>query len=101
MDTKVCSTCGQEKRVDDFRKYYGGRKGQYSFCKECEKIEQRRKYLCRLETLTELQSKELSAIEQLYAKRSEAGLKVPGQIRSKTGVDELIAKQMEVLNNGV
>ena len=45
MGTKVCKRCGRELPVDQFRNYYGGREGSYSFCKTCEKIEQRRKYL--------------------------------------------------------
>ena len=101
MDTKVCSTCGQEKSVDNFRKYYGGRKGRYSYCKECEKIEQRRKYLSKRSELTASEQTELDNILQLYGMRQAAGLKVLGKIRSSTGVNNLVDAQMEVLNGSL
>lgn len=98
MDTKVCSTCGQEKSVDAFRKYYGGRKGSYSYCKECERIEQRRKYLVRrLEKLTDSETTELQHIKELYDRREAAGLKVLGKIRNTTGVSDIVDKHLEAL----
>lgn len=97
METKVCSTCGQEKLVDSFRKYYSGRDGRYSYCKECEKIEQRRKYLSKKQTveLSPAERSELEAINILYAKREAAGLKRLGNIRGKVSVTDIVAKHLE------
>lgn len=95
MDTKTCSTCGQTKSVDNFRKYYGGRKGSYTYCKECERIEQRRKYLSKRESLTEVEEHELTCIQELYTKREQAGLRVFGKTRRSVGVTDIVDKHME------
>jgi len=36
--TKICKQSGETKPLDQFRRYYGGRKGTYKTCKFCEKI---------------------------------------------------------------
>lgn len=99
METKICSSCGQKKLVDNFRPYYGGRNGRYSYCKDCEKIAQRRKYLLHRPDLTDEEAEELEAIETLYTKRKEAGLKIIGSIRSKTGVSTLVQKELSRFEN--
>ena len=45
MNVKICKQCGQIKPIEQYRKYYGGRKGTYKVCKSCEKINARAKYL--------------------------------------------------------
>lgn len=96
METKTCKRCGKQKPIVDFRSYYGvGQKGSYTFCKECERIESRRKYLLRQgDRLTDKQRQALEAIEQLYARRKEQGLAVPTTRGSNT-TDSIVAKQLE------
>ena len=98
METKVCASCGQEKSTVDFRRYYGGRKGTYTNCKECEKIESRRRYLESKESLNQAQRNELDKIIQLYDLREKAGLHVPGRRRNKA--DNTVASIVDrYLNN--
>lgn len=75
---KTCSRCGETKPLEEFRPYYNRSTGRYSFCKTCERIETRRKYLVKRATLTPAQQEELAKINALYAKRKAAGLSVPG-----------------------
>lgn len=94
METKVCKRCGKEQSVDQFRAYYGGKKGLYNFCKTCEKIDQRRKYLARKDSespdgLSSDEQIELDKINELYAARQAAGLSVPIR-RSAKGVTNLV-----------
>lgn len=93
MDTKVCKRCGAEKPIVEFRDYYGGRKGSYSFCKTCERIEQRRKYLSSKHELTDAEAEELQKINELYAMRQDAGLKVPVR-RPERGVTSIVDSMM-------
>ena len=94
MDTKVCKWCGQEKSVDNFRDYYEGRKGKYTYCKECERIETRRKYLKRRgDKCTQEQLDELDSIEKLYDAREAKGLSVPGRNVKKT-VADIVQQQL-------
>lgn len=81
---KRCTSCGVDKPIDEFRTYYNRQKGHYPYCKECERIEGRRKYLTKnKEKLSEDQLVELNKIEQLYDKREDAGLSVPSRKRNK------------------
>lgn len=98
METKVCKRCGREQRVDQFRDYYGGRKGSYSFCKTCEKIEQRRKYLANKDavspdSLTADERAELHKINELYDAWQAAGRKVPVR-RPDRGVTDLVDQML-------
>lgn len=97
MDKKVCSYCGKEKTETQFRKYYQGSSAGklYNYCKECEKIENRRKYLIKM---GETNSSEYNAICTLYNKRLEAGLQVPRSFNN-TSVDvtSLVMKQLQDL----
>ena len=98
METKVCKRCGREQSVDQFRLYYGGRKGYYSFCLTCEKIEQRRKYLvAKQDDLAPCEAEELRKINELYERRRGAGLKVPGT-RTPGGVTSIVNSMLEDLN---
>ena len=38
MKTKICSRCGEEKPLTDFRKGDKGKDGRYNVCRACEKI---------------------------------------------------------------
>lgn len=82
METKICSRCGETRPISMFRKYYGERKGEqrstYKFCKVCESIEARRKYIVGLgERASEDQQRELDDILKLYECRKALGLDVP------------------------
>ena len=90
---KICKRCGVERPEDEFRQYYNGKPGSYTYCKKCESIEQRRKYLVNKAEKTEDELEELDKINQLYSLRAAAGLVVP--VRRKRGgvaaiVDEMI-----------
>jgi hypothetical protein len=83
---KICSRCGTEQPLINFRQYYnrGANAGTYKFCKECERIETRRKYLVgRGDAATQAQKEELANIYKLYDLRGSRGLDVPGRMRGK------------------
>ena len=44
MRTKICSTCGKEKKVNQFHKHPMGRLGRASKCKDC-RLQYNRKYV--------------------------------------------------------
>lgn len=72
----VCKQCGLQKDDKEFRPLYG-RPGTYKICYDCERINSRRKYLLRKDNLTANESKELQAIEDLYARQRSMGLRPP------------------------
>ncbi len=77
---KPCRQCGEIKPLDQFRKYYGGRKGHYTTCKLCEKINSREKYLSRKYdsgAISEDEALELYKIHQLWEYQMTLGLKPP------------------------
>lgn len=78
METKQCKQCGEIKPIEQFRQYYGGRKGTYTVCKMCEKINSRAKYIERKgETVTSAESEELNKIYRLYDAQRACGLQPP------------------------
>lgn len=78
MQTKVCKQCGELKPTDQFRNYYAGRRGTYTICRTCERINSRAKYLLRKgERCTEKDSEELSKIYELWNIQRMAGLQPP------------------------
>lgn len=92
MIAKACRQCGELKPIEQqFRKYYGGRKGYYNTCKLCEKINARAKYLKKKVSLSETEQAELDKILQLYEAQRQAGLQPPKDDaeRSKPLVDSL------------
>lgn len=105
MQTKTCRQCGELKPIEQFRSYYGGRKGTYTICKSCEKINSRAKYLEKKSAITEPERSELNKIYTLYDAQQACGLQPP---RRGTGrhteladnLDEMIgrysAKAMEL-----
>lgn len=79
MNTKICKQCGELKPIEQFRKYYGGRKGTYNTCKLCEKINARAKYLKAKGDLnrSDAEHAELLKIYQLYDAQRAVGLQPP------------------------
>ena len=93
METKVCSRCGIEKPIAEFREYYTV-SGTYKYCKECEKIEARRKYLIRKgDAITDAQREELDRIGILYERRRSKGLEAPTD-SSSVSVNDLLDKYL-------
>lgn len=91
MITKTCKQCGKIKPQEQFRKYYGGRKGSYNTCKVCEKINSRYKYIEAKEpdTRSEQEAKELQDIETLYGLQRKMGLQPPrATVRNKSDILE-------------
>lgn len=80
---KTCRQCGELKPISSYRKYYGGRKGTYTICKQCERINSRAKYLERklrnADTYTQDESDELDKIYKLYEAQRLLGLQPPRQ----------------------
>lgn len=91
MNAKVCKQCGELKPIEQFRKYYGGRKGTYKTCKLCEKINARYKYLvAKGESIGYDEESELGKINRLYEAQRAAGLQPPSKAeRNKPLVDSL------------
>lgn len=94
MDTKLCRSCGVDKPIDCFRQYYGTQKGRYTYCKECESIESRRKYLTRKTALTESERQDLANIQELYSLRVARGLNPPCRSTTKTIVAARIQHEL-------
>ena len=98
MNAKTCKQCGELKPISQYRKYYGGRKGSYTICKACEKINSRAKYLTNKgERMNYEEEAELDQIHALWDAQREAGLLPPriGGGRSvplTDNLDEMILK---------
>lgn len=94
MNTKVCKQCGQLKPIEQFRKYYGGRKGHYNTCKLCEKINARCKYLRNKGDInrSNAEHEELLKIYTLYEAQRAAGLQPP---REQSGRSTQIADSLD------
>lgn len=84
MEAKTCKQCGQLKPHEQFRQYYGGRKGRYTICLQCEKINSRLKYLEKKQNLTEAEQLEVEKIRKLYDVQRAAGLQPPRQGGGRT-----------------
>lgn len=91
MEAKTCKQCGQLKPHEQFRQYYGGRKGRYTVCLQCEKINSRLKYLEKKANLTEAEQIEVTKIHELYEAQRSVGLQPPRQGGGRTApiVDSL------------
>lgn len=77
MDVKTCKQCGELKPITRYRKYYGGRRGTYKVCLDCERINSREKYLSSKETRTTEEEAELAKIHALYDCQVKVGLQPP------------------------
>lgn len=91
MEVKTCKQCGEIKPLAQFRKYYGGRKGTYTMCKACERINSREKYLrAKGESMNWDEEAELDKIHELYEYQRRMGLQPPTKQERRTSViDEL------------
>lgn len=91
MDVKTCKQCGELKPINQFRRYYGGRKGTYKMCKQCERINSREKYLtAKGESMNWEEEAELDRIHKLYEYQRSLGLQPPNkQTRHASLADEL------------
>lgn len=101
MNVKICKQCGEIKPIEQYRKYYGGRKGTYKVCKSCEKINARAKYLrAKGDSMSIEEERELDKIEQLYNMQRRAGLQPPAKTeRNKPlidSLDDMIAKYKDM-----
>ena len=110
MNAKVCKQCGELKPIEQFRKYYGGRKGTYTICKTCEKINSRAKYLTNKgEAINYQEEAELNKIHRLWDAQRAAGLQPPHVSPGRTiplaeSLDDMISKyeqQAEVIKDVV
>lgn len=95
MKVKTCSRCGVEQPLDEFRTYYNRQGSHYSFCKTCERIESRRKYLRRKYNLSVAEQEELNNINELYSRRKAKGLNVPGTRRNDVSVSRLVREALD------
>lgn len=78
MNAKICKQCGELKPIEQFRKYYGGRKGSYKTCKLCEKINARAKYLeAKGDEKNYDEEAELDKIHRLWEVQRAAGFQPP------------------------
>lgn len=91
MEVKTCKQCGELKPLSQFRKYYGGRKGTYTMCKACERINSREKYLtAKGESMTYQEEGELDKIHKLWDYQRSMGLQPPNkQVRRASLNEEL------------
>lgn len=103
MNAKICKQCGELKPIEQYRKYYGGRKGHYNTCKICEKINARYKYLkSKGESIDYSEESELYKIEKLYEVQRAAGLQPPRKDAERNkplvdSLDDMIAKYKPVV----
>lgn len=93
---KKCKQCGEQQPEENFRKYYN-RTGRYSFCRTCESIMGRYKYLSKLVDRTEEQQSELDKINRLYMLRQQAGLAIPGSPTGVQDVSNIVNEQLSKL----
>src|SRR5574343_1133153 len=99
QNKSTCTYCGCEKPDEAFRAYYQNKYSvvnghnldgakHYPYCKECEKIENRRKYLLQRE---QTETGEYEMICKLYDKRIDLGLDVPRSYSSASPSDEIMS----------
>ena len=107
METKKCTHCGEHKPVDQFRRYYGGRKGTYRYCKSCERLITRYRYLVGKDSAaTQQECEELAKLRKLFDLRHELGLETPlrehrAEVRTSDLLDEQLEKAEAALNEGM
>ena len=96
-NAKTCKQCGELRPIEQFRKYYGSRKGSYKVCLACEKINSRAKYLRRKgEAMNHAEEAELEKIEKLYEMQRAAGLQPPrDHLGCKTSLAESLDGMIE------
>lgn len=102
----VCKQCGDAKAATDenYRRYYGNRKGRYKLCKVCESLNARYRYLTAKPDPTEAETVEQAKIAALYDLLKLRGLKVPrigeGRTTNSTEiVDKLLGKNEAIVES--
>ena len=89
MEVKTCKQCGEIKPISQFRRYYGGRRGTYKMCKDCERINSREKYLrAKGESMNHAEEVELDKIHMLYEYQRRMGLQPPTRQERATTISE-------------
>lgn len=98
-NVQKCKQCGDVKSLTLFRNYYGKVNGTYKFCKDCEKLNQRLKYLNRKQDKSEAEMMEKRQIEELHDLQRSIGLEPPRRRAEgeteKSFTQSLIERQME------
>ena len=87
---KQCKQCGKLLPSTAFRKYYGGRKGNYKYCLTCERINNREKYLMKKDILSADETAELNNIHDLWQLQRMNGLQPPHLNQNKVSVAESV-----------
>ncbi len=77
MDKKTCRQCGRLKDVSDFRLYYNRDGSRYTYCRECEAVNSREKYLRNKKNKSTEEVEELEQIHNLYRTQLDRGLNPP------------------------
>ena len=78
MNAKTCKQCGELKPIEQYRAYYGGRRGTYTICRLCERINSRHKYLkAKGESIGYDEEAEIQQIEDLWEAQHAIGLQPP------------------------
>lgn len=101
MDVKTCKQCGELKPISQFRQYYGGRRGTYKMCKDCERINSREKYLsAKGANRTGDEETELQRIHMLYDYQRAVGLQPPVKLGGRkplaADLDRMIQKYADM-----
>ncbi len=101
MQTRTCRQCGEIKPLSQYRKYYGGRKGNYTTCLDCERINSRVKYLTnKAERRSAEETEELDKIHRLWDLQRSLGLRPPRITAGRDNpvpIDDTIAKYAAML----
>ena len=93
---KPCKQCGVIKPLEQFRNYYGGRKGTYTICKTCEKINSRVKYLEGKSELNDKEKAELHSIYLLWETQRTLGYQPPRTtVRGQKPVVDTVLEMMD------
>lgn len=98
MREKKCKQCTLSKPMDMFRQYYhydsfGSRTdARYKYCKDCEKVNSRYKYLKR----NNINPQEQLQIESYYQQQAKKGGIFPG-MQKLVPMTDFLAKQAEAL----
>lgn len=87
---RQCKQCGKMLPITSFRKYYGGRKGTYKYCLNCERINSREKYLMKKDTISADETNELAQIHKLWDVQRMNGLQPPHHNKNKQSVIESV-----------
>lgn len=79
MKLKMCIQCGQQKDISMYRKYYNRKSGEYTRCTDCEKLNNRYKYLKKKFDASgdSKVATEIATIENVFERLTKVGLNPP------------------------